>query len=46
MVRSRAQYVVEGERCTKYFLNLEKKKQKKRFITELENEEGAKVTDM
>lgn len=45
IVRSRAQYAVEGERCTKYFLNLEKKKQKKNYIKELENEEGKKVTD-
>lgn len=45
IVRSRAQYVLEGERCTKYFMNLEKKKQGKKFITELDNGEGGKVTD-
>lgn len=44
-VRSRAQYALEGERSTKFFLNLEKKKQKKSHITELENEKGVKVTD-
>lgn len=31
IVRSRAQYAVEGERCTKYFLNLEKKKTEKKL---------------
>ncbi len=30
IVRSRAQYAAEGERCTKFFLNLEEKKQRKK----------------
>lgn len=45
-VRSRAQYALEGERSTKFFLNLEKSKQKRCFIMELENENGEKVTDL
>ncbi len=44
-VRSRAQYAVEGERSTKFFLNLEKRKQKRNHIMELEDEKGVKVTD-
>lgn len=36
---------MKGERSTKFFLNLEKKKQRKKHITELENEKGDKITD-
>jgi len=35
---------VDGERCTKFFLNLEGKKQRKNYITELIKEEGEKIT--
>lgn len=45
IIRSRAQYALEGERSMKFFLNLEKKKQRKKHITELENEKGDKITD-
>ncbi len=45
IIRSRAQYALEGERSTKFFLNLEKKKQRKKHITELENEKGDRITD-
>ncbi len=45
IVRSRAQYAVEGERSTKFFLNLEKGQQKRKHIMELEDEKGVKVTD-
>ena len=38
IVRSRVLYAVEGERCTAYFLNLEKKKQENNYINELQNE--------
>jgi len=38
IVRSRARYVVEGERCTKYFLGLEKCRQK--------SKEGEKIFDL
>lgn len=46
IVRSRAKYAVEGEKCTRFFLGLEKKKQSKIFISELENDKGDKVTDL
>ena len=45
IIRSRAQYVVEGEKCTSFFLGLEKQKQCKTYIRELENEEGKIVND-
>ena len=46
IVRSRVQYTVEGERCTAYFLNLEKNKQENNYINELQNENGEKVNDL
>ena len=36
IVRSRAQYAVEGEKCTSFFLGLEKSKQRRNYIHELE----------
>lgn len=32
IVRSRGKYVVEGEKCTSFFLGLEKKRQAKKII--------------
>lgn len=46
IIRSKAKYVVEGEKSTKFFLNLEKKKQRGNFIAELENEKGEKISDL
>ena len=46
IVRSRAQYAVEGERCTSFFLGLEKTKKRKAYIHELENTNGEKVSDL
>lgn len=46
VVRSRAQYVVEGERSTAFFLGLERQKQERSFLTELLNERGERVTDL
>lgn len=45
IVRSKAQYALEGEKCTSFFLGLEKRKQFKSYIVELENEKGVKVND-
>ena len=38
IVRSKAQYVEKGERCTKYFFGLEKSNAKKKMINKLEDE--------
>lgn len=46
IVRSRVQYAIEGERCTSFFLNLEKRRQEKTYITELINGKGEKVNDL
>ena len=46
VIRSRAQYAVEGERSTAFFLNLEKRKQNRCYLEELQNSEGKKVTDL
>lgn len=40
IVRSRAQYAVEGERCTKFFLNLEKKSRGKIILQSWKMEKG------
>lgn len=45
ILRSRAQYALEGERSTKFFLNLENKKQRRKHIVELENGKGEKIND-
>lgn len=44
-MRSRAKHVIEGQKCTAYFLGLEKKKQGKTFIKELYNDKGEIVTE-
>ena len=45
MIRSRANYMVEGERCTKFFFNLEKTRQKAEEIKSVKNLEGKRITD-
>ena len=45
IVRSRAQYAVDGEKCTSFFLGLEKTKQRRNYINELENKNGERVSD-
>ena len=40
IVRSRARYVVEGEKCTKYFLGLEKTKQKRNYLEKVVGRDG------
>lgn len=44
-MRSRSKYAVEGEKCTSFFLGLEKKRQAKNYITEAENDKGGKTSD-
>lgn len=45
IVRSRVQYALEGEKCTS-FLGLEKKKQARNDIIEIENGRGETVNDI
>lgn len=45
ILRSKAKYALEGERCTAYFLGLEKIKQSKTYIHEIRNKEGEKTED-
>ncbi len=45
IVRSRARYVIEGEKCTGFFLGLEKTKQKKNYLEQVEGKDGDKITD-
>jgi len=40
MLRSKVKYLVEGEKCTKFFFDLEKKKGRSEMIKELKNENG------
>jgi hypothetical protein len=42
-IRSRARWVEEGEKNSKYFLGLEKKRQTNNFITTLKNKDGHNV---
>ena len=44
-IRSRVQTLIEGERCTAFFLGLEKKRQNNTVISSLINEKGDRVTD-
>ena len=39
-MRSKAQFVEKGERCTKYFFGLEKNNRKRRMLNKLMNEES------
>lgn len=45
IIRSKAQWSQEGEKCTKYFMNLEKRNVNKKVITSLLNSEGVNVTN-
>ena len=44
MVRSRAQWIIEGEKCSKYFMNLENRNYKTKCITTLGTDEN-KITN-
>ena len=41
MLRSRSRYMAYGEKPTRYFLNLEKKNQKKKALFKLKNDDGS-----
>ncbi|KAL7375444.1 hypothetical protein ABVT39_017435 [Epinephelus coioides] len=45
IVRSRAQYVIEGERNTRYFLNLEKQRQEQCSLSVLVDKDGTVIKD-
>lgn len=44
MLRSKARYALEGEKCTGYFLGLEKRRQSRTYIHEI-NKKGGVVTE-
>jgi len=44
-IRAKAKWVEEGERCNKYFLNLEKKQQISNVINILKDENGHEISD-
>ena len=45
IIRSRAKYAIEGEKCTRYFLGLEKARQEKNYFEQVEGKRGEKITD-
>ena len=45
-IRSKARWIEEGEKPTKFFYNLEKQRQPKNTITELEKDNQTKTTDI
>lgn len=45
ILRSKAKWAVEGDKNTKYFLNLEKSRRKSNAVTEILNEDGDVVKD-
>lgn len=45
ILRSKAKYALEGERCTGFFLGLEKSKQSRTYIHEIKNKEGEVTAD-
>lgn len=45
IIRSRAKYITEGERCTAFFLGLEKTNQEKTYISSIENSRGEIVEE-
>ncbi|KAJ8004276.1 hypothetical protein DPEC_G00157130 [Dallia pectoralis] len=45
ILRSKAKYALEGEKCTGYFLGLEKRKQSRTYIHEINNKEGKTTED-
>lgn len=45
IIRSKAKYVLEGEKCTSFVIGLEKNKQRRTYIREIENVKGEVVND-
>lgn len=43
MLRSKAKYTIEGEKCNRFFFNLEKRRGKAETIKELKNRDGRSV---
>lgn len=43
MLRSKAKYTIEGEKCTKFFFDLERRRGKAEIIKELKNKNGESV---
>ncbi len=43
MLRSKAKYTIEGEKCNRFFFNLEKSRGKAETIKELKNKDGQSV---
>ncbi len=44
-ILSKAKYALEGEKCTGYFLGLEKSRQSKTYISEINTKEGKTTKD-
>ncbi len=45
ILRSKAKYALEGEKCTSYFMGLEKSRQSKTYIHEINTKKGEAITD-
>ena len=45
IIRSRAKYAIEGEKCTGYFLGLERRRQENNYLEQVEGKDGEKITD-
>ena len=45
-IRSKIKYMYEGERCTSFFLGVEKKRQRKMWISTLKNKNGQTVKEI
>ncbi len=45
ILRSKAKYALEGKKCTGYFLGLEKRRQSKTYISEINTKEGKATKD-
>lgn len=43
MLRSKSKYTIEGEKCTKFFFDLEKKRGQSEVIKELQNKKGEMI---
>ena len=45
MARAKARWVAEGEKCTNYFCNLEKRHYNEKIIPKIIDENGTEITD-
>jgi hypothetical protein len=46
ILRSKAKYTIEGEKCTRFFFSLEKNRRKAELIKDLQNKKGEMVKDI